>query len=121
MSGTRRRRDTLAPSLFPFLAVLLCTMGSLVLILMLIVAGAQTSAKAVVEEAKLRAEDAQALLVRSQIITEEQLDDGRVVLEKKRLALQHLENHIRELMDELDSLARTARVDRRRAGLRRGR
>ncbi len=110
MSGSRRQRDTLAPSLFPFLAVLLCTMGSLVLILMLIVAGAQSSAKEIVAESQNQIEEAQGLLAHAKHAFTKQLAEGRVSLEKKRLVLQHLEEHIQELLTELDELKRTAEL-----------
>ncbi|MEZ6133750.1 MAG: hypothetical protein R3C53_02455 [Pirellulaceae bacterium] len=108
MSGTRRQRDNLAPSLFPFLAVLLCTMGALVLILMLLVAGAQTTAQVAAAETQQQADDAEALLEHARRAYEKQLDEGRVALEKKRLVLQHLEEHIQELLAELEDLERTA-------------
>jgi hypothetical protein len=110
MSGSRRQRDSLAPSLFPFLAVLLCTMGALVLILMLIVAGAQTSAKEVATETNNRIEEAEALLEHAKRSFGNQLVEGRVALEKKRLILQHIEKHIQELLDELEDLKRTAEL-----------
>ncbi len=43
MSG--RRRKTLSPTLFPFLAVLVCTLGTLILLLALVLTiGAQVAA-----------------------------------------------------------------------------
>ncbi len=45
MSRQRKQRDSFVQSLFPFLAVLLSTMGALVLLLMLIVNQAQANAK----------------------------------------------------------------------------
>ena len=50
MSGSKRRGDNTAPALFPFLAVLLCTIGALVLILVLTVANSHASAKREVED-----------------------------------------------------------------------
>lgn len=110
MSGTRRQRETVAPSLFPFLAVLLCTMGSLVLILMLIVAGAQTTAQQVAEEARFRTEEIESQIQLAKSAYREKLDDGRIDLEQKRLMLQHYEEHILELMDELEELEKTAKL-----------
>ena len=43
MSG--RRRTTLAPSLFPFLAVLVCTLGTLILLLALVAQNATETAE----------------------------------------------------------------------------
>lgn len=110
MSGTRRQRETVAPSLFPFLAVLLCTMGSLVLILMLIVAGAQTTAQQVAEEARFRNEEIESQIQLAKSAYREKLDDGRIDLEQKRLMLQHYEEHILELLDELEELEKTAEL-----------
>ncbi len=110
MSGSRRQRDSIAPSLFPFLAVLLCTMGSLVLILMLVVSGAQASAKQVEQESRERTEEIEATIDLAKQSYRRQLEDGRIDLEKKRLALQHFEKHILELMTELADLEKTAKL-----------
>lgn len=109
MSRTRRGEE-LAPSLFPFLAVLLCTMGALVLLLVLIVCNAQASAKEVVAEKKLRIEEAESQIEVAQVAMEKQLEKRRLDLERKRLTLQHLESHIQELMKELDEQARKAEL-----------
>ncbi len=108
MSGRRRQRDALAPSLFPFLAVLLCTMGSLVLILMLIVSQAQTQAHDIAREAVEKREEVESLAAQAIRTYEEQLDEQQLQLEKRRLALQHFESHIVELSKELESLQQTA-------------
>ncbi len=50
MSRSTRRGADLVPSLFPFLAVLLCTMGALVLMLMLMVSGAQSTVQQAAQE-----------------------------------------------------------------------
>lgn len=100
----RRQRDALAPSLFPFLAVLLCTMGALVLILMLIVSAAQASAQQAVTEQQQRREELESNITLSTIAFQKQLEDGRVELEKQRLELQHFEEHILELTEELKKL-----------------
>lgn len=110
MSRATRQRDAVAPSLFPFLAVLLCTMGALVLILMLIVSGAQASALHVADESEKQAEEVESQLQAARHGFKKQLDAGRIVLEKKRLALQHLENHIQEIMTELEELQRTGEL-----------
>ncbi len=110
MTGSAKRRDGLSPSLFPFLAVLLCTMGALVLILMLSVSGAQTAAQQIATEIEeqVELEEAKIELVKKGLT--EQLDEIQIELEKKRLGLQHLEEHIRELMEELDQLERQAEL-----------
>ena len=110
MSRATRQRDAVAPSLFPFLAVLLCTMGALVLILMLVVSGAQASARQVALESEQQAEEVESQLAAARRGFEKQLAERRIELEKKRLALQHLENHIQEIMAELDKLERTSQL-----------
>ncbi len=108
MSRRRKQRDNFVQSLFPFLAVLLSTMGALVLLLMLIVNQAQASAKQMAAEKKIQIEDAESNLQLLRNSFEEQLDDRRLELERKRLTLQHLEKHIQELMEELKGIERTA-------------
>lgn len=110
MSRATRLRDEVAPSLFPFLAVLLCTMGALVLILMLIVSGAQASALSIAEESEKKAEEVESQIELASHGFQKQLTEGRLELEKKRLALQHLENHISEILAELEKLQRTAEL-----------
>lgn len=110
MSRTRRQRESVAPSLFPFLAVLLCTMGALVLILMLIVSSAQAAANQFAEESRLRAENMETSFQLAAASYQRQLDDGRIDLEQKRLSLQHFEDHILELLDELAELELAAKL-----------
>lgn len=110
MSGSRRHRDSVSPSLFPFLAVLLCTMGALVLILMLVVAGAQADAQQTARQVEERFEEVESQLQLASYSHEKQLKQGQIQLEKKRLALQHLEQHIQELLAELEQLQRTAEL-----------
>ncbi len=110
MSRSGRQRDDVSPSLFPFLAVLLCTMGALVLILMLIVSGAQASARQIAEQSVQQVEEVESQLDLASHGFRKQLDEGRLELEKKRLALQHLESHITELLAELEQLQRTAEL-----------
>ena len=111
MSRSGRRTDGLAPSLFPFLAVLLCTMGSLVLILMLSVAGAQHSVQQAAQELEeeFAWEETKLDLIASSL--SQQLSEGRIELEKKRLVLQNLEQHIHGLMEELAVQRQAARTD----------
>ena len=110
MSGGRRKRDDLSPSLFPFLAVLLCTMGSLVLILMLVVSGAQAEAQQVATRAKEAREEQEAVLDHAKDYFREQLEDLTLDLEKERIALTHFEEHILELTDELESLKQNSEL-----------
>ena len=94
MTRSARRRDGLSPSLFPFLAVLLCTMGALVLILMLSVSGAQSTAHQLASELEEEVEMEEAKLQLIKRGLTEKLNESKIQLEKKRLSLQHLEEHI---------------------------
>ena len=110
MSRPRKQRDNFVQSLFPFLAVLLSTMGALVLLLMLIVNQAQANAKQMATEKREQLEDAESRLEMLRGTFEEQLGERRLDLERKRLSLQHLEKHIQELIEELKSIERTAEL-----------
>ncbi|MCA9183617.1 MAG: hypothetical protein KDA51_19280, partial [Planctomycetales bacterium] len=110
MSRASRQRDSLAPSLFPFLAVLLCTMGALVLILMLVVSAAHASALQIAKQSTQQTEEVESQLALANHGFQKQLTEARLELEKKRLGLQHLESHIQELLDEVEQLKCTAEL-----------
>ncbi|MCA9194569.1 MAG: hypothetical protein KDB03_22515 [Planctomycetales bacterium] len=110
MSSARLRRETTSPTLFPFLAVLLCTMGALVLILMLLVSIATNTSKQAAEQQQQQVSEAQSLLELAAESLSKQLYEGQIELEKKRLGLQHLENHTQELLKELENLHETAQL-----------
>lgn len=101
-------------SLFPFLAVLLCTMGSLLVLLVLFSRSAQHGESA--EEARIRAEEEQELeLARDDLAwRREQLAGVRARtaddLATARLQLAGVEEHSRGLQDELEKLVRTAQA-----------
>jgi Skp family chaperone for outer membrane proteins len=101
MSGSRRR-DEVAPTLFPFLAVLLCTMGALVLILMLIVSGAQATAREVAEavDAEQISQEMVALSDEMQKVRAEQQKE----IDRQQGELAHIENHIDRLQKEIEAL-----------------
>ncbi|NLX56909.1 MAG: hypothetical protein GXY58_17525 [Planctomycetaceae bacterium] len=89
-------------SLFPFLAVLLCTVGVLIVLLMLMVQMARVDAAedpdsrdplAPPDHAQVAKEDYEW---RRELL-EQQRDQVRQDIARKRLALSHLEEHIREL------------------------
>lgn len=103
-----RRSESLAPSLFPFLAVLLCTMGALVLMLLLLVVGAQSSAKEVAEkiEDEFEWEQEKLTLVKSSLV--KRFEEAKYEIESKRLHLQNIEQHIQQLTEELEELEKTA-------------
>ena len=105
----RHRRHRLQVSTFPFLAVLLCTMGSLILVLLVIdrqgKAGAR--AKAILEARKLAEEDAQTVAARRAEFERRQLDlHHRLEREADDLAKQAGELHHQS--DDTDAAIRAA-------------
>jgi len=109
---TKRRsgqRSDVQFSLFPFLAVLICTMGSLIVLLVVIVRQAQVQAARVAEAgAAQREADAQKqrLEAREDVQWEvEQLQSSRQQTEadlaEARLRLGHIEDHARQLNNQL--------------------
>ena len=111
-SNRRGRQATAGVSLFPFLAVLICTMGALILLLVILArqaqvqaaraTAAQRAAQAAAEQQDLQAarEDVQWRL--------EQLRDSReqteAQLEEARLELGHIEDHTRRLRQQMADL-----------------
>jgi len=109
-----RRQDAAAVSLFPFLAVLICTMGSLILLLVVIARQAKLHAAEANREAAAEAAESEADLVaaREEVLwriemlkqsrkkTEEQLSDAR-------LNLGQIEDHARRLREEVLALQAT--------------
>lgn len=99
-------------SLFPFLAVLLCTMGALLVLLVLFSRSAnQADAAAAAEAARRQAEELE--LARDEFAWRlGQLDGVRAKtadeLAKARMQLAGIEEHMRALVDELDELEQTA-------------
>ncbi len=102
-----RRRVTRKPavqvSLFPFLAVLICTMGALIVLLIMVVQQARASAHAVAEAAIVEevAPSEEALIEEDyqwqQEVLEGLREEKTQKIAKARLALSHLEEHLREL------------------------
>ncbi len=102
-------------SLFPFLAVLICTMGALIVLLVLVMQQARVHAETVAtarqsgdaaeqarlaEQRQLQAEDEQW---RGDILRE-QREQVLAQLAEKRLQLAHLEEHIREIQQRFADL-----------------
>jgi hypothetical protein len=122
MSG--RRRQALAPSLFPFLAVLVCTLGTLILLLALVAQNATSAAErsaqaqqqAADQESRQAAPPRLRRLVATAVesmIQEEQFrvqqlvsvrDQQTADVEQKRDQLTHMEDHITRLQDQLKQL-----------------
>jgi hypothetical protein len=119
---TRRPRDT-SPhvSLFPFLAVLICTMGALVPLLFTISRQARLQAEqaAVSKDAEIKADvKSEREMVQWRI---EQLQTSRkkteTDIETARLELGHLEDHSRRLRVKISELEKTiGEIDRSGSG-----
>jgi len=108
--------------LFPFLAVLLCAMGALIVILVVIAHRARAAAIAkAVEEQQLPSEETAAAADDSQAAQRaaalewevEQLAQSRAStladLERKQQQLSHLEEHQRRLKDEVERIVAASR------------
>lgn len=114
MTRRRFRKQAVSPSLFPFLAVLVCTMGALIVLLVLVVQQARVYATSLAEE---RARDEAALdeeLQEQQIqhddyqwqrdVFEQQRTELTATLSERRLELSHLEDHIRRMEEKWKQL-----------------
>jgi len=91
----KRRRQRLQVSTFPFLAVLLCAMGSLILLLLVIDRRARAVARAKAEQAEARAEAENA----------KQQSDAKADLERQRQLL-----HLRLAQQDQELLSRARAV-----------
>lgn len=110
MTRRGRHKPQVGVALFPFLAVLICTMGALIVLLLLLVQQARVDASTLakdqapekVDEAALtqRLEDADW---RRQILEQQRLERAQALTDQ-RLALAHLEDHIRRLQDQWKDL-----------------
>lgn len=115
MSG--RRRQTLSPSLFPFLAVLVCTLGTLILLLALVAQNTSDAAQQIAESsADDRLNDPAALTVGdvellveeeafrlSELISFREAQTGD--LEERRNQLAHVEDHMRRIRERLQQIS----------------
>src|SRR5688572_1480992 len=108
------RRQQHGVALFPFLAVLICTMGSLIVLLVLVVQKARAGATAAAttaeqlplldpNEFKRLTEQEEDLQWRAGIL-KQQREEYAKDLADKRLELAHLEDHIRRLEDQARKL-----------------
>lgn len=112
----RFRKQPVAMAMLPFLAVLICTMGSLILLLVILVQNARVEADTI----KTRREEEQQQETDDERALREQTEDARwrkeILLEARqenteklanaRLELSHLEDHIRRLQDQWRELTR---------------
>ncbi|MCP4189586.1 MAG: hypothetical protein GY768_03040 [Planctomycetaceae bacterium] len=119
MRRRRRRGSDDAITLFPFLAVLICTVGSLIVLLVVVVEQAKANAASV---SKQRESERASLEEQNKLLRErtdefswrmEILESSRQQtaeqLEDRRRELSHLENEIRNLSQELDAAVEEAR------------
>jgi uncharacterized protein YoxC len=112
MSRHRRgsRSEQLAPALFPFLAVLLCTMGALVLVLVLVVSQASASAKQALDEGQAAWQEVADVV---EVVSAEMLarrEQQQEAIDRKRSQLEAIEDHIQRLVGELKQLEETSRA-----------
>jgi hypothetical protein len=110
----RVRKQVVGLALFPFLAVLICTMGTLVVLLMLLVQQAKVDAEtAIAQQARVQQPAAeerreQQLALEEaqwrQEVLEKQRQEKQQELADRRLALSHIEDHIRRLENSAQTL-----------------
>lgn len=103
----RAKKENVGVALFPFLAVLICTMGALIVLLVMNVQQASVEAKTIAaQQAKANEPDPadvkkqQEALEEArwrQEVLEQQRKERQDKLQEARLALSHLEDHIRRL------------------------
>lgn len=110
MSKRPRRGDDLAPALFPFLAVLLCTMGALVLVLVLVVSQASASAKQTMLAHQDELQEASDMVEMASEELKARRELQQKAIESKRSQLTAIEDHISRLIDELAQLENTAKA-----------
>ncbi len=120
---TRRRRQSLSPTLFPFLAVLVCTLGTLILLLALVAQNTSDAAAQLADQTAQQdtSKPSDALTVRQvgQLIEEEAFRLEELVsfreaqtgdLEQRRNQLAHLEDHMRRIRERLQQIGDAMRV-----------
>ena len=116
-----RPRNTLAPTLFPFLAVLVCTLGTLMLMLALVAADAQGNVDAKVTAAAADAAvdgRVTAASIRREIdeadfraeMLRGQTDAQDRELQDRRERMRHLRDHIAALRDRMETIRDEVRV-----------
>ncbi len=115
MRRRRLLRPTVSVALFPFLAVLICTMGALIVLLVLVVQQARAEASVAAESGSGEEEEVIASLRQQQSnhewrreILQKQRGELAEKLADSRLQLAHLEDHIRRLEEKWAALQATA-------------
>ncbi len=107
---SRSRGNDLAPALFPFLAVLLCTMGALVVVLVLVVSQASASAKQQMLAQQDQLQEASDMVEMASEELKARRELQQKAIDNKRSQLTGIEDHISRLMDELAQLEKTAKA-----------
>lgn len=107
MGRSLARLDSQAQSLFPFLAVLLCAVGSLIVILVLAVSYAQTSAREEIAEAQQEMDVISDEMEFVSKETEARRGKQTEEIQAHRARLAHYEDHISRLEAELAQLQKT--------------
>ncbi|WP_372895778.1 hypothetical protein [Stieleria sp.] len=114
MSG--RRRKTLSPTLFPFLAVLVCTLGTLILLLALVAQNTSDAAQQIAERAAQETTRVPGQLTVGDVellVEEEAFRLGELIsfreaqtgdLEDRRNQLAHVEDHMRRIRQRLKQI-----------------
>ena len=103
MSG-KRRGESSGPALFPFLAVFLCTIGALILILVLTVANSHASAKRDVESEMSEIAETTDMMEIVSAELDAQRDEMKGLVERRRRSLADIEDHISRLNQTLEQL-----------------
>ncbi|MFM8328438.1 MAG: hypothetical protein ACKN9U_26555, partial [Pirellulaceae bacterium] len=111
MSGRNGRRETLSPSLFPFLAVLLCTVGALIVILVLSVFRAKAAARQVVESQQQRLDEEVGTLEVVAGELEGRRQKLQEAIDQQRALLAHFEDHLRRLNEQWESLQKSKQLE----------
>ena len=111
MRRSASRKTLLGIALFPFLAVLICTMGALIVLLILVVQQARLNAETLADRARQEQDAAPSAQQQRTLQEVEDLQWERDVLEQQRKQLteklsdgnselSHLEDHIRRLEEK---------------------
>jgi hypothetical protein len=111
MSGRNGRRETLSPSLFPFLAVLLCTVGALIVILVLSVFRAKAAARQVVESQQQQLEEEAGTLEVVAGELEGRRQKLQEAIDQQRALLAHFEDHLRRLNEQWERLQKSKQLE----------
>lgn len=108
MSRRANRGEDCAPAMFPFLAVLLCTIGALVLILVISVVHSHASAKREMDsELQTRVEQAQEQSDYLKTVSAElsaRREKVKQEIDRRRKELANVEDHILRLKAQMDQL-----------------